>query len=274
MAPVALGLALSAAVVHAVWNLILARERDPEAATGVAMAAGVLVFAPVAAFSFDVEREAIPFIAVTAILQLVYFAALAAAYRRSELSVVYPIARGVAPVIVLVAGVVIVGSSTSATQIMGVTLVATGVLLVRGVQRDGQAHGVAFGLAIASVIAAYTLVDSRGVLHADPIAYLELAMAPAAAAYLLIVATRERGVERIRQATSGTVVVAGALSFFAYVLVLAALERAPAAAVAAVRETSIVVATALAARVLGERVTPARLVGAALVVAGVALLGL
>jgi drug/metabolite transporter (DMT)-like permease len=274
MAPVALGLALSAAVVHAVWNLILARQRDPEAATAVAMAAGVLLFAPVAAFSFNVEREAIPFIAVTAILQLVYFAALAAAYRHSELSVVYPIARGVAPVIVLIAGVVIVGSSTSAAQIMGVTLVAIGVLLVRGVQRDGQAHGVAFGLAIASVIAAYTLVDSRGVLHADPIAYLELAMAPAAAGYLVIVATRRRGVERIRRATSGTMVVAGALSFVAYVLVLAALERAPAAAVAAVRETSIVVATALAARVLGERVTPGRLVGAALVVAGVALLGL
>ncbi len=274
MAPVALGLALAAAVVHAVWNLILARQRDPEAATAVAMAAGVLLFAPVAVFSFDVEREAIPFIAVTAVLQLVYFAALAAAYRHSELSVVYPIARGVAPVIVLVAGVVIVGSSTSAVQITGVTLVAVGVLLVRGVRRDGQAHGVVFGLAIATVIAAYTLVDSRGVMHADPIAYLELAMAPAAAGYLVIVATRTRGVERIRLATSGTMVVAGALSFFAYVLVLAALERAPAAAVAAVRETSIVIATALAARVLGERVTPARLVGATLVVVGVALLGL
>jgi drug/metabolite transporter (DMT)-like permease len=274
MAPVALALALSAAVIHAVWNLILARQSDPEAATAVAMAAGVVCFAPIAALSFEVEREAIPFIAVTAALQLTYFAALAAAYRHSELSVVYPIARGVAPVLVLVAGVVIVGSSTTRGQIMGVVTIAIGVILVRGVRRDGHARGVAFGLAIASVIAAYTLVDSRGILHADPIAYLELAMAPAAAGYLAIVATRTRGVERLQVAMTGTMVIAGVLSFFAYVLVLAALERAPAAAVAAVRETSIVFATALAARVLGERVTPVRLAGAGLVVVGVALLGL
>jgi drug/metabolite transporter (DMT)-like permease len=274
MAPVALALALSAAVCHAVWNLILARQPDPEAATAIAMATGVLCFAPVAAISFDVERAAIPFIVVTAGLQLLYFASLAAAYRHSELSVVYPIARGVAPVIVLVAGVAILGNGTSPAQIAGVGLVAVGVLLVRGVQRDGQARGVVFGLGIASVIAAYTLVDSRGILHANPIAYLELAMVPAAAGYLVIVATRTRGVERLRAQTTGTMVFAGALSFFAYVLVLAALERAPAAAVAAVRETSIVIATALAARVLGERVTPVRLGGAVLVVAGVALLGL
>ena len=274
MAPVALALALSAAVLHAVWNLILARQRDPEAATAIAMAAGVVCFAPVAAFSFDVERAVIPFIVVTAALQLLYFASLASAYRHSALSVVYPIARGGAPVIVLVAGVVIVGYGTSPAQIAGVALVAAGVLLVRGVKRDGQAHGVVFGLGIASVIAAYTLVDSRGILHANPVAYLELAMAPAASGYLVIMATRSRGLERIRAQTSGTMIFAGALSFFAYVLVLAALERAPAAAVAAVRETSIVIATALAARVLGERVTPLRLGGAVLVVIGVALLGL
>jgi drug/metabolite transporter (DMT)-like permease len=274
MAPVALGLALSAAVVHAVWNLIIARQEDPEAATAVAMAAGVVCFAPVALFSFDVQREAIPFIVVTGILQLVYFAALAAAYRHSELSLVYPIARGVAPVLVLIAGILVIGEPTSPAQVGGVGLVAIGVILVRGVQRDGQTRGLLFGLAIASVIAAYTLVDSRGVLHADPIAYLELAMAPAAVAYLVIVATRTDGRPRIRLAVSWENVLAGALSFLAYVLVLAALERAPAAAVAAVRETSIVVATALAARFLGERVTPMRLVGSVLVVAGVALLGI
>jgi drug/metabolite transporter (DMT)-like permease len=274
MAPVALALALSAAVVHAVWNLILARQQDPEAATAVAMVAGVLCFAPVAVFSFDVEREAIPFIVVTGALQLVYFAALAAAYRHSELSLVYPIARGAAPVLVLIAGIVVVGNSTSAAQVAGVALVALGVVLVRGAPRHGQARGLAIGLGIAGVIAAYTLVDSHGVLHADPIAYLELAMTPAAAGYLAIVATRANGVPRLRLAATRTTMVAGALSFFAYVLVLAALERAPAAAVAAVRETSIVIATALAARVLGERVTPVRFAGAVLVVAGVALLGL
>ena len=148
------------------------------------------------------------------------------------------------------------------------------MLLVRGVRRDGQARGLIFGLGIASVIAAYTLVDAEGVLHADPISYLVLAMVPASAGYVAIVASRPHGRTRLREAWSGTIVLAGIASFLAYVLVLAALERAPAAAVAAVRETSIVVATVLAARVLGERVTTLRLVGAVLVVVGVALLGI
>ncbi len=273
MPPVALALAVAAAIVHAGWNLILARQPDPEAATAIAMATGVLCFAPIAVLTWDIDAEAIPFIAASSALQLIYFAALAAAYRHSELSVVYPIARGVAPVIVLLAGVAIVGNATSATQVSGVVLIAAGVLLVRGVRRDGHARGVVFGFAIAAVIAIYTLVDSHGVMHADPIAYLVVAMTPASAAYLTFVGSRDDGVASLRRAMSGTMILAGAGSFLAYVLVLAALERAPAAAVAAVRETSIILTTALAARVLGERVTPVRLVGAALVVGGVALLG-
>lgn len=271
MTTTALVLALTAAFIHAAWNLALARQDDVEAATGVAMAVGVIAFLPVAALTWDLERDAIPFIVVTAILQLVYFAGLATAYRLAELSVVYPIARGVAPVLVLVVGVVFLAEPTSPRQVAGVVLVGLGVLLVRGLDRIRELEGVLLGLAIASVIAAYTLVDAHGVEHADPLTYLTLAMAPAAAVYLGYVGSRG-GTTRIRAAVSWTVVLAGIGSFLAYVLVLAALQRAPAAAVAAVRETSIVIATAFAARILGEKVSRLRLVGAVLVVAGVALL--
>mgnify|MGYP000953603727 CR=1 FL=1 len=271
MSTTALALALTAAFIHAAWNLALARQDDIEAATGVAMVVGVIAFLPVAALTWDLEREAIPFIVVTAILQLVYFAGLATAYRLAELSVVYPIARGVAPVLVLVIGVAFLSEPTSLRQIGGVLLVGVGVLLVRGLDRVREKDGVFLGLAIASVIAAYTLVDARGVEHADPLTYLTLAMLPASAVYLGYVVSRG-GVPRVRAATSWTVALAGIGSFLAYVLVLAALQRAPAAAVAAVRETSIVIATALAARILHEKVSRLRVAGAVLVVAGVALL--
>lgn len=269
----ALLLALAAAVIHALWNVLLARAHDPEAATAVALVVAIVVFAPVAVIVWDVELAAWPYLVVTAALQLVYFVLLIAAYRRAELSVVYPIARGIAPVLVLATGVAALGAGTSPAQVVGVLLVGAGVLLIRGLRAPSDPRGHVFGLAIAGVIAAYTLVDKRGIEHATPIAYLELAMIAPTAVYAAGVG-RRKGAAALRAEAGPAAVVAGLCTFGAYVLVLAALQRASAASVAAVRETSIVIAAALAALVLNERVGPERLAGAILVVAGVALLGL
>ena len=90
----ALALALGAAVLHAAWNLLLARERDTEAALAVALLALVATIALPAALTWRVESTAVPYIAGSAALELVYVALLAAAYRRYELSLVYPVAPG------------------------------------------------------------------------------------------------------------------------------------------------------------------------------------
>ena len=272
MPAAAFALALGAAFLHALWNLVLARERDPEAATAVAICASVVVFAPVAVVVWDVDSRVWPFVAVTSLLQLVYFALLASAYRRAELSFVYPIARGLAPVLVLVVGVGALGTGASVAQAAGVCLVGAGVFLVRGLAGGPDVWGGALAVAIAVAIASYTLVDKHGIRYADPIVYLELGMAPAAAGALLLVAALPSGGARLRAAARPTPAMAGIVSFVAYVLVLAALARAPAASVAAVRETSVLIAAALAAPVLGERVGLARLAGAVLVVGGIALL--
>ena len=147
-----------------------------------------------------------------------------------------------------------------------------GILLVRGIGGERDAAGGLLAVAIASSIAAYTLVDKSGIRFAEPIVYLELAMAPTALGALLLVAALPSGRERLRAAVRPTPALAGLVSFAAYALVLAALQRAPASSVAAVRETSVLIVVALAARSLGERVSAARLVGAALVVSGVALI--
>ncbi len=263
--------ALAAAVLHAFWNLLLARARDVECATAVALIAAVAVFAPVTALTLRIDSRAWPFIAVTSMLQLVYFALLATAYRGSELSVVYPLARGLAPVIVLAVGALVLAEATSAMQIVGVCLVAVGVLVVRGFRRPTGSSGVGVGIAIAATIASYTLLDKRGIQYAAPITYLELSMIPATIGYagaILVV----RGRSLIVAAVNSASIAAGLASFGAYAFVLAALERASAASVAAVRETSIVIATALAAPVLKERVGAGRLAGAVAVAAGVALI--
>ncbi|HSF62651.1 MAG TPA: DMT family transporter [Gaiellaceae bacterium] len=267
----ALALALGAAFLHAVWNLLLARAPDVQAATAVALVTGAVVFAPIAALAWEAEREVLPYLVVTSLLQLTYFVLLAAAYTRAELSFVYPIARGSAPVLVLVAGIAVLGEAVSATQAVGVLLVAAGVLFVRGIRTRGGAVDLVFALAIAACIASYTLLDQRGIRYASPVVYQELSMIPATIAFVVL-ALRRSGRPAVGQAIGLPAIAAGLATFGAYILVLAALSRASAASVAAVRETSVVIATVLAVPILHERVGPSRLAGAALVVVGVAFL--
>jgi len=269
----ALLLALGAAFLHAFWNLLIARAKDPEAATAVALLVALVAYAPVAALTWRIEPAAIPYIVVTSFLQLGYVILLAAAYVRAELSVVYPIARGTAPVLVLVVGIVALGLGSSAQQAVGVCLVGLGVLLVRGLRRSAEPAGVLFGLAIACFIAAYTLVDKYGIRYAAPFVYLELSMLLSGLGYSAAI-VRLRGRPALRAEWGWATVAAGLATFGAYGFVLAALQRASAASVAAVRETSIVIAAAFAAVVLKEPVGPERLTGAVLVATGVAILSL
>jgi len=266
----ALFLALAAAGLHAFWNLLVARARDVEAATAVVLATSVVLYAPVAALTWDVDRDVWPYALGSSVLELAYVVLLAAAYRRADLSVVYPVARGGAPVLVLLAGIAVVGTRTSAAEVVGVLLVAAGIVLVRGLRVE-PGSGLPFGLAIACTIAAYTLVDNAGIEHADPFGYLQLVMAGPALVYLAAILA-VKGTKPVRAEVTLASFLAAIASFGAYGLALAALQLASAASVAAVRETSIVIAVALAAPVLRERVDARRLAGAGVVVAGVALL--
>jgi drug/metabolite transporter (DMT)-like permease len=267
----ALALAVAAAFLHAFWNLVIARARDPEAATAVALVTALVAFAPVAAASWRLDARALPYLAATSFLHLSYTALLAAGYRRAELSVVYPISRGTAPVLVLVVGVAALGAETSGGQVAGVCLVAAGILLVGGIRGSASPTGVVFGLVIAAFIAAYTVNDKYGVRYAAPFAYLEIAMLVPAFAYAGALA-RLRGLGSLRAELNAGAIAAGLATFGSYGLVLAALQRAPAAPVAAVRETSIVIAAGLAALFLDEGAGPVRFLGAILVAGGVALI--
>jgi len=264
-------LALAAAFVHAGWNLLTARAEQSHASTAVALCAGALVFAPLAAVAWEVDAAVIPYLIGSVLLELAYFALLAAAYQRGPLSVVYPIARGAAPVFVAAAGALALGTSLSAPQVLGIVVVAGGVVLVRGFDRATRGPDVLLALATAATIAGYTLVDKEALEHAAPLPYLELVIAPTAVVYLLF-AARVAGRDAVRRAFGGAAALAGIGMFGAYGLTLAALERADAAPVAAVRETSIVIAAVLAAALMHERVGGVRACGSVVVFAGVMLL--
>jgi drug/metabolite transporter (DMT)-like permease len=267
----ALALVLGAAFMHASWNVLLAGARDSEAATAVATLCGCVLLLPVAVATAGVSAAALPFAGASALLHVGYLSLVGRAYARGEVSVVYPISRGTAPVLVLVVAAIALGEGVPALAAVGICSVACGVLLVgaRGAAHEPAARDVLFGLAIAATIAAYTLVDAEGVDHAQAPAYLALLLTPSALVYALALAAAGRGPE-LRDELRPRALLTGAFLVGAYGSVLAALRLADAAPVAAVRESSVVIAAALAAVFLHEPVGARRFAGAALVVAGVA----
>ena len=270
MPAAALVLALLSAVSSAVWNLLVKQSRNTEAVTAVALAIGVILFSPSLAFG-RIPLSAWPYIGASAALEFTYFALLARAYRRAELSLVFPLARGLAPVLVLLIGLVALHDRASAGELAGVLLVAVGATAVRGIRMAGGFADTGIALLIAVCIAGYTLVDKHGVSLASPAAYLEVVMLLLVLPYLALVA-RARGLEPLRRELRPRTAIIGICVIGGYDLVLYGLRLAAAAPVAAVRESSVVIGTALAAIVLRERVGPARFCGACLVAAGVTVL--
>jgi uncharacterized membrane protein len=270
----AVALALGAAFLHAGWNVLLAGSRDTRSTTAGLLLFGTVLLAPAAVVTGGVSASALPYIAASAVLELCYFVLLARAYDSGEVSVVYPIARGSAPVVVLAFSAVALKEGVAAGAVAGVLLVALGVLLVGlgafrfrfATENALPRRDVWFGLAIGAVIASYTLVDAEGVERADPIAYLALVVAPCAVVYPFVA--------KVRPDVGVRSALTAAATFGAYLMVLAALRLAPAAPVAAVRESSVVIAALLSAVVLHERVDAKRVAGAFAVTAGVAAIAL
>jgi uncharacterized membrane protein len=259
----ALALTLAAAVVHALWNALLSGGRDAQVTTAAAIVAAAVLVAPAAIATWDIDGAAWPYLGGSIVAETAYLALLGLAYSRAEMSVVYPVARGSAPVLVLV----VAGASLMAG--VGVMLVAAGVVAVRGWRRPASWLDIGIALAIGATIAAYTLLDKEGLEHAATLPYLWVEVGAGGLLYALLLGPR-----RVAAGVSGRATLVGIGAFASYGLTLAALELAPATAVAAVRETSVLFAVALAAIWLGERVTWERALGAVTVVAGVALVAL
>ena len=269
----ALLLALAAAAVHAAWNLLLSDTEDTYSASAVALVFGNLVFVPVAVVSWRFTSAAWPYVVASGALETLYMVLLSTAYSVAAMSFVYPIARGSGPVLVLLAGAIVAGAAVSLPAAVGVLLVAGGILLVRGVRGGGRPRDLALALGVGACIAGYTLVDKHGLVHANPIAYLEVVFGITSLAYLLG-AWRLRGRAALRAAITGRTLLAGVGFFGAYALVLLALRLAPAASVAAVRESSVLMAALVLALGGREKIGTGRLLGAVAVAAGIALISL
>ncbi|HKW59103.1 MAG TPA: EamA family transporter [Candidatus Dormibacteraeota bacterium] len=282
MIAVAVGMALVAAVFHGTWNVLVKVGGDPittfRRATAMAAVVATLSLPPAwLVFGRPVLTPAATWLCLlSSLLETAYLFLLSTAYRRGELSAVYPIARGSAPLLSVGVGLVILGERLTSAQLLGVGLLLVGILAVSVSQARGRATLPALLTGVA--IAAYSSVDRLGVRLATPWLYawllftlmaIELPLAVRIAAALGVYRPDASAQPPTWRQSS----IIGAFFWAGYFLVLWALSLAPLAVVAPVREVAIVAVAVWGVWRLRERERAAMKVsGAVATLVGVALL--
>ena len=297
MDPVVFALIAVAAVLHVTWNVLLKTAGEPLRAATVGMVAGALVLVPMGLIGWSligrpaVSQEAVGLGILSGVIESVFFSLLSAAYRRGDLSVVYPIARGSATFLAVAAGVLLLGERLGPIGAIGVACLLAGFLWL---QRPWRALGmgtgrafepaVAFALATGFAIASYSTVDRVGTRLIQPWLYAAILWTTTAVILSAWWALREvtsragsRPRARMTPREIARASIGGWMTVGAYLCILVAFTLAPLTAVAPLRESAIVLASGWGALRLreaeGRREAGVRIGAAALIVVGAILLG-
>lgn len=271
MPPAILLLLLIAALMHATWNVLLKTAADPLRTAGRGMLVGTGFLVPIALAGWLVSGQpAIPddawrLAVLSGVLEAAYFVFLSAAYRRGDLSLVYPIARGSAPVLSVGVGVLILGERLELPGWIGVGFLLAGILALQKpwavFRRSSQMprhvrEAALFALLTGVTIASYSAVDRDGARLVNPLFYagmLWLFTTIFLTGWIGLVVRRERD-----RASAGPVDdagpvggilsrpwlragIGGLITVAAYLFVLVAYRYAPLTAVAPLRESAIVI---------------------------------
>ena len=274
---------LFGAMLHAAWNALVKSSADKAVDNALVTVLAAAIALPVLLIVGLPARASWPYVAASLVIHIGYYVALTGAYKHGELGLTYPIMRGFAPLLVALASGSLIGESLSAAEWIGVVGITAGVALV-GLAHPGEAlhHGkaLAFAFANAGIIAAYTLVDGLGVrTSGDALRYAMLLFVFDGLAYPLLVwrqrnAEERREVMRYVRGRWPMAALGGGASIASYSIALWAMGRAPVAAVAALRETSVLFAALLGTWLLKERFGAQRALGTVVIVAGVIALRL
>lgn len=264
---------LFAALLHAGWNALVRSSADKFHDTVLIVFGAALWTACLLPLMPVPRAESWPYLAASVLIHAAYFSIVAFSYRDGELSFVYPLMRGSAPAMSAVGAALLLNESPTAGGWAGVLLISCGVLVLAGDSwRSGvfRARSAAFALANAGVIVVYTLVDGQGArLSGDAFSYTGW-MFLLTGLLLAAIAVARRGRRTVQHLQSGwrRGLLGGACTLASYGLALWAMTHAPIALVAALRETSVIFATIIAAVLLKEPVTRARYASIAMVSAG------
>ncbi|HSF06531.1 MAG TPA: DMT family transporter [Methylomirabilota bacterium] len=278
----ALALVLIAALCHATWNLLLKTEPRRLQVQSGALTVGVVLASPVL-FIYSVGTicpAAWLLIVLSALFETAYVFTLTAAYGAGDLSLVYPVARGTAPLVVSPLAVALLGENLSGPGVAGIALIVLGIWLSHlGVLTGHAVHQGRLALALAVftglMTAGYSLVNKVGVALVPVPLYAFLVFVINVTLIHVALALRGRQPWLLRRDLPWARTLAvGVLMIVAYLGVLLAMTQAPVAYVVAAREVSIPLAAILGWLVLGESNSRSRLAGAVVIFAGLALMAL
>lgn len=278
---------LAGAVLHAAWNALVKSSGDKSLDTALVHGLGALVALPGALLAGLPTAAAAPYIAISLVIHLGYYIALAGAYQHGELGMTYPIMRGTAPLLVALGSGALLGEVPTPAAWLGIVGITAGVALV-GLAHPGEAlhhrKALAFAFANAAIIACYTFVDGRGVrtekaAGGEVWRYVLWLFVLDGFAYPALVwwqrnAQQRRAAAAYARQRWPLAALGGTASIGSYAIALWAMTLAPVASVAALRETSVLFAVALSTWLLKERFGMQRALGALVIVAGVVALRL
>ena len=270
-----IGLALSAAILHAVWNAFLRSGADRLWTVTVMSLSSTILALPILFINPLPASGAWVYILLSAALQVAYSLFLVAAYRYGELGQVYPIVRGTVPLMVTIGGFMIAGDKLTLSQISGVVLVALGIMSLALGKGRASTSSILYALATGAIIAAYATVDSIGVRLAGQsvvytawVLFLYGIFLPAS-----FLALRGRLTVDFRACDTWKAIAGGLVAMTAYGAVVAAFALAPAGPITALRETSVIFAVLIGWLFLGETLTARRILACFIVAGGAVLLG-
>jgi drug/metabolite transporter (DMT)-like permease len=284
MTGVTLGMILVAACIHATWNFLAKRAGGGLAFVWLFAALSTLCYAPLAIAVYIVQQprmgsQELLFMVGSGVFHLAYFLLLQRGYQRGDLSLVYPLARGTGPALSATAAIAFFGERPTPLALIGGALVVIGVFaLTLGSRNTGGSRqwAIGYGLLTGTLIASYTLWDKHAVsallippLLLDYCSTLTRVILLAPLAFKQWASVRQEW-ERHRKEVVGVAL----LNPLSYILVLTALITTPVSYIAPARELSILIGTAIGARLLAEGQVYRRLAAASAIVAGVVALAL
>ena len=279
MEPIAIILILSAAVMHAVWNAFVKMDGDRLMTMAVVISTTGLLAPLLLLTGPPPALESWPYIVLSVLLNNAYFLFLIEAYRFGDLSQVYPIARGSAPLLVTVGAALFANEQLSIAGLAGVFIISAGTISLvwgSGLRMSAEKRSIIFALLTGLMIASYTIIDGIGVrLSGNPASYIGwlFILSPLPIASIAMLRRRGDAIVYIRKNWK-LAVLGGGLNLGSYGLSIWALNLAAMAHVSAMRETSVIIAALIGTQLLGESFGKRRILAAMVVAIGVVLITL
>jgi drug/metabolite transporter (DMT)-like permease len=266
-------LILFAAALHASWNILLKSESESLTNTVLIIAGSAVIGAVFLPFVPLPLQPCWPYLGASVVIHIVYFTVLLLAYKKGDMSLVYPLMRGLPPVLIAIAASILLSEVLSLRGWLGIALVSGGALMLTAnfrFSKGFQLAPVALAFLNAIVIVIYTLVDAQGArLSGNAFSYTGWMLFLLALVFFLAVSVIEGRQVFYRMAKDWKKsLIGGACTFGSYGIALWAMTLAPVALVAALRETSIFFGTIFSVFILRERITLVRGMSIAFIVAG------